>query len=418
MKNILTFFLLVLFSMPQIVVAESSGLFSKIKLNDLLVSSVYGSMSPYISTSDSGITTINWLEPSDSGYAIKFAKYNNTWDEHKIVAQGNNWFINWADFPSLIHMNDDNYAAHWLIKSSSDRYAYDTQASISKDGGDTWSNPIIVNQDGTPTEHGFASLYRDGDNLGLIYLDGRKMINEMTADPNDTGMTLRATSINLETKIISEQLIDGLVCECCQTNIAKSSQGPIGIYRNRTEDEIRDIYITKKINGKWMPGKLLHKDDWNISGCPVNGPSIHADINNVSVGWFTAANDNPVIKLTKSSDHGNTFSTPYEIGLNSAVGHVNITVDRNDNTWMIWHKKISNGAVALMLSMLEDKTNQLSEMIIDETGNIPRYSVPQITNHNDEIIMAWTIKVNSETSGRGRNTQTFIKSASFKINQF
>ena len=71
-----------------------------------------------------------------------------------------------------------------------------------------------------------------------------------------------------------------------------------------------------------------------------------------------------------------------------------------------------------MLSMLEDKTNQLSEMIIDETGNIPRYSVPQITNHNDEIIMAWTIKVNSETSGRGRNTQTFIKSASFKINQF
>ena len=62
-----------------------------------------------------------------------------------------------------------------------------------------------------------------------------------------------------------------------------------------------------------------------------------------------------------------------------------------------------------MLSLLEDETNKIREMTIDDSGNIPRYSVPQISNHNEEIIMAWTLK---------KDNDTVIRSASFIAENF
>jgi hypothetical protein len=383
----------------------------EIEIQETIITSIPGSMSPYLKTNTSGITTLNWLEPTSNGYALIFSQYKRTWGENKLIASGDNWFINWADFPSITHINDGNYAAHLLIRSGSERYAYDTHISLSKDSGDTWSKSTLINLDGTPTEHGFVSLYKDKNDLGVIYLDGRKMINEMTDDPNDTGMTLRALSINNDQDIISEQLIDGLVCECCQTDIALSNKGPIGIYRNRDENEIRDIYVTQKIDAKWTKGKPVYNDNWKISGCPVNGPSIHAVNNEITIGWFTAAENSPVIKIAKSFDDAISFEKPVLIGLNNAVGHLNITVDAYNNTWVIWHKKLTSGSVAVMLSKLNYKEKYIHEMIIDDTGSVPRYSVPQIAYHDNEIIIAWTYRKISDANTRGENRETFIKTA-------
>lgn len=385
----------------------------EIQINDRFITNTLGSMSPFLTTSQTGVTSLNWLEPTQTGYAVKFKIYNNSWGDKKTVATGNNWFINWADFPSLLHTGKENFTAHWLVKSNEDRYAYDVYLSHSMNNGDDWSVPKLVNQDGTPTEHGFVSLYEDQDSVGLIYLDGRKMVNDFSEDPNDTGMSLRGAVINTQQNIINSSLIDGLVCECCQTDIAIGSDGPIGIYRNRTEGELRDIYITKKINDKWSAGKPIHNDNWQISGCPVNGPSIFAKEDNVTIGWFTGANNHPVIKVINSSDGGNIFNDPLLIGSNEAIGHINLTMDKNMNTWIVWHKKIANGGAALMLSMIERNSNKLYELTVDATGNIPRYSVPQITTHNNVIIMAWTTKISAKENARGKNDETLIKVASF-----
>ena len=61
--------------------------------------------------------------------------------------------------------------AHWLQKSGPDTYAYDVRLSYSKDDGKTWSPSFLPHQDGTRTEHGFASLFPMGDGLGLVWLD-------------------------------------------------------------------------------------------------------------------------------------------------------------------------------------------------------------------------------------------------------
>ena len=52
-------------------------------------------------------------------------------------------------------------------------YAYDVRLSYSTDDGKTWSPSFLPHHDGTPTEHGFASLFPIGDGFGLVWLDGR-----------------------------------------------------------------------------------------------------------------------------------------------------------------------------------------------------------------------------------------------------
>ena len=52
-------------------------------------------------------------------------------------------------------------------------------------------------------------------------------------------MTLRAASINNNNQILEEYLLDARVCDCCQTDVAMTQDGPIVIYRDRSEDLVR-----------------------------------------------------------------------------------------------------------------------------------------------------------------------------------
>jgi hypothetical protein len=92
----------------------------------------------------------------------------------KVVATGTDWFVNWADVPSVMRLDDGGLVGHWLQKSGSSAYAYDVKLSRSGDDGRSWSPAFTPHSDGTKTEHGFASLLQmPGAGLGLLWLDGR-----------------------------------------------------------------------------------------------------------------------------------------------------------------------------------------------------------------------------------------------------
>ena len=50
-------------------------------------------------------------------------------------------------------------------------------------------------------------------------------------------MTLRYASFDGEGNKIEESLLDDKVCDCCQTDAAMTSKGPIIVYRNRSDEE-------------------------------------------------------------------------------------------------------------------------------------------------------------------------------------
>ena len=77
-------------------------------------------------------------------------------------------------------------------------------------------------------------MFSDGPRTGLVWLDGRKMVNEVTDDPVASGMTLRAAFVDENQNVEQEQLVDELICDCCQTDIAVASSGPVAVYRDRS----------------------------------------------------------------------------------------------------------------------------------------------------------------------------------------
>ena len=50
---------------------------------------------------------------------------------------GYDWFVNWADVPSVVRLANGTLAGHWLQKSGADTYAYDVRLAYSHDDGKT-----------------------------------------------------------------------------------------------------------------------------------------------------------------------------------------------------------------------------------------------------------------------------------------
>ena len=54
------------------------------------------------------------------------------------MTSGEDLFVNWADVPSVVLLDDGTLAAHWLQCSGLPMYAYDVRLSWSRDAGKTW----------------------------------------------------------------------------------------------------------------------------------------------------------------------------------------------------------------------------------------------------------------------------------------
>src|SRR5829696_2025076 len=103
------------------------------------------SREPELTATQDGRVILSWVEKlGDKRYTLRTAMLGqNGWSDAQTVADGDNWFINWADFPSVIALKDGTLAAHWLVKSGSSTYAYDVNVCTSNDAGKTWIKPIV-----------------------------------------------------------------------------------------------------------------------------------------------------------------------------------------------------------------------------------------------------------------------------------
>ncbi len=120
---------------------------------------------------------VTWQEQDRSGHSLRFAVLDRDGRERRrgLVARGENWFVNWADFPSLVVLDNGDWVTHWLVRNGEDPHGYDIRLVRSRDAGRTWETPVSPHDDGTPTQHGFVSLVPAGnDRVLVIWLDGRR----------------------------------------------------------------------------------------------------------------------------------------------------------------------------------------------------------------------------------------------------
>ena len=290
-----------------------------------------GAAEPHLAPLRDGGFMMSWLEPAaDKTHALKFAKFKGgRWSEARTIAKRGDFFVNWADFPSVIEDAKGTLFAHWLQKSGSGTYSYDVRVASSRDGGKTWSASRVLHTDGKQAEHGFVSMdaLRNGG-VAVVWLDGREM---KEGDPHAGAMAIRYAELDAALKVTNERVLDARVCECCTTAMTMTASGPLVAYRDRSMEEIRDIGI---VTGTTT--RRFHADGWKIPGCPVNGPQLASRGKVAAIAWFTAPENKPRVNVAFSRDGGATFAVPVRIDGGNPIGRVEVLLLADHSALVSW----------------------------------------------------------------------------------
>ena len=343
---------------------------------------------PKLSTGPDGTLLLSYIDTADESAKLVYHNLSSdTPGQAHVVAAGTDWFINWADYPSVVPLSGSVWAAHWLVKRPSEGLAYDIHVAVSHDAGQSWEQPFLLHDDGTATEHGFVTLFPQQDMGGAIWLDGRNM---QGGHGSSGGMTLRGASFGASGGPAAGEQIDDLTCDCCQTDVAITDDGPVAVYRDRSPAEIRDIYTVRYADGGWQEPLRVHEDGWEIAGCPVNGPVVVADGNAVLTAWFTAADNQSKVKVAWSHDSGRSFSEPLVIDDVRPLGYVGAVMQDESSAWISWLCRVDNGDGHVCYRRVSKDGPSGAVRRLPTDTMTSRMSVPQIAMLRGELVFVWT----------------------------
>ena len=346
-----------------------------------------GAIGPNL-TLDGGTVLLSWLEPphpgvkpQDGNYALRISRSENgRWSEPSTVASGTDFFANWADFPSVTRDAGGRLLAHWAAKSGGDTYAYDVRLALSKDRGKTWKSLGTAHDDRTPTEHGFVSAVPESDRFRVFWLDGRATAGGRGA------MALRTALVG--EAVGASAVLDGKVCDCCQTGAAATAAGPLVVYRDRSDGEIRDVAAVRLDGKRWTRPAPVHRDGWEIGGCPVNGPAVAADGRRVAVAWYTQAADRPRVEVAFSGDAGASFGPPAVVDARSPLGRVDVVLDGNGDALVLWVASEGKSA-AIRLARVTPAGRVGPALTVAPTDPSRSSGFPRIERAGGTIVVAW-----------------------------
>ena len=345
-----------------------------------------GGQTPNLSSGEHG-TTLTWQEAvqaDDTRVRWQHRSTPGAWTQPATVVRAPDVLLNWADFPAMHSTAAGTFVATWLRRHPTG-HGYGAQWSRTSDGGQTWASSTALHLDVEGPEYGFVSMAPAGHgSVAVFWLDGRAS----GGHHGGGAMQLRAAEIAADGTVSSRRLVDDRVCDCCQTSAAATASGPVVVYRDRSDAEVRDISIAG-------PGpaqrRTVADDAWTIAGCPVNGPAVAATPEHLAVAWFTGVTEHGSVRVAFATLEGD-FSAPVAIDLGRPLGRV-------DAEWLdADHVLVSfiDGAgsaqgQAKLLARVLSRSGQLGvpwEVAPVAASNAAGF--PRIAKANDQIVWAWT----------------------------
>ncbi|MGH7545269.1 MAG: sialidase family protein [Gemmatimonadota bacterium] len=352
-----------------------------------------GSGESNLAVAADGSVLLTWLEPiAGECFALRFAVRDaRVWTPPRTIRESNSFFVNWADFPSIVELPDGVWAVHWLQKVPGSVYAYHVNLAFSHDRGATWSEPIVPHRDDTSSEHGFVSMVPwPGGGIGLVWLDGRAMTMSDGAHEAAGDMGVRFTSVTPDATRGDEVLLDDRTCECCQTALARAGDAYVAAYRDRSAQEIRDIAVVRYANGVWGEPARIAEDGWRYPGCPVNGPALSAAGEAVAIAWYTEGSGRPAVHVAFSEDGARSFGAPIRMDDGEPLGRVDLELLPDGSAVVLWLEAPAGRGLVRARRVAPDGRAGRARTIAEVSG-ARASGFPRLARLGaDSLLFAWT----------------------------
>jgi len=140
----------------------------------------------------------------------------------------------------------------------------------------------------------------------------------------------------------------------------------------------------------------VHADNWQIPGCPVNGPAVAAAGRHVAVAWFTAAEPaGPRVQVAFSEDGGQRFGEPVLVDGDQPPGRVDLQLDPKGNAIVSWLGSQGDGA-AVRLRKVSPQGKAGAPVTVAATSSARSSGFPRTAVVGERLWLAWV-----ENAGEG-----------------
>jgi hypothetical protein len=263
----------------------------------------------------------------------------------------------------------------------------------SKDRGQSFGEvrPITTNNESQRFEA--VALDADGS-VFAAWLDKRNRVPAQRSGRNYEGAGLFFASSNDGGATYSEgRLAQDNTCECCRLGLAFAGPGrPVIVFRNIFEGGVRDHAIMT-FSDLATPGEIhrVSVDDWQISACPHQGPSLSISTTGTyHVTWYTNGSARKGLFYARSQDGGRTFSDPLLIGRPDRSPSRPYILAGPHGTVMVW-KEFDGETTTLNLTTSHDDGLTWSKAtVVAKTTDSSDH--PLLVSDGQRIFVSWMTK--------------------------
>ena len=290
--------------------------------------------------------------------------------------------------PQIVADTQDNvFLAYAFFKDSN--WNAQINAAISTDGGNTFSSPVSLVQDGSSQR--FPSVLIRPDNFIFIsWIDKRLVAAAKQGGVKRLGGSIAYSFSSDGGKTFqAEQFANESTCECCRISGALDPQNqPVIVYRAIFPGGIRD-QASQVISARGAePVRRVADDEWKTDACPHHGPSIAVSgSGKLHVAWYTQGGKRSGVFYANSSNQGLSYSKPARIGAEGANVSRPYLLALGQQVWLTWKEFDGTYSLVYMKQSADDGKTWSAPQLISKTNGYSDH--PLLVNKRDAVFLSW-----------------------------
>ena len=255
--------------------------------------------------------------------------------------------------PIIVNSEKDEVSAHGengpKLKQGKGRGIFaawigkrDIKFARSMNFGKSFEPALRVNDDqGKASQSFFAMDVSPNGKVFLSWLDGR---DKKLGKPGTSSVYI-ARSVNQGKSFEKNIKISGDVCPCCRVALAFGDNGEVfASWRHVYKDNERIMVVATSLDGgeTWGDPVKITKAGWKINGCAHSGSTMKYVGGKLFISWYTGKDDKAALKLAYSTDQGKSFNLANDINGQVLDSNHPDMVEIGDEPWIIFQGRDPN----------------------------------------------------------------------------